>query len=376
MIDYFGITNFKSLKRLHLKPARLNLCFGLNGMGKSSLLQAMLLLRQSHQRGVLGNKGLLLQGGDLVSIGTGKDAFYQFAGKDERLEFEIRTPGQGRCLWSFHLASGSDILPLADTAPDPERQQTGMKACGLFEQGFSYLCADRLGPQKLYPKSDFEISGNRSIGSRGEFAAHALSQFGMSEKITFAGLYHPKANSDRLLHQTIGWLNEICPGTRLVIADVKGADLIKLGFQFETRDGFTNEFSPLNVGFGILYVLPVIVLLLRARPGDLVLLENPESHLHPKGQAAIGRLMAAAGANGVQIFCESHSDHIINGVRVAVKEGILKPEELAVCYFSRASHGQEHMTEVTEIRVDRHGELSDYPPGLLDEWSHLLARLV
>lgn len=72
-----------------------------------------------------------------------------------------------------------------------------------------------------------------------------------------------------------------------------------------------------------------------ARPGDMVLIENPESHLHPKGQSAIGRLLAATAANGVQIFCESHSDHIINGVRVAVKEGIIQQNQLAVYYFSR-----------------------------------------
>jgi len=142
---------------------------------------------------------------------------------------------------------------------------------------------------------------------------HYLSRFGMSEKLTRDNLKHPKAKSDSLLHQTIGWLNDISPGVRLVIEDIKSADLLKLGVQFETPDGFTNEFSPLNVGFGILYVLPVIVNLLRARPGDLVLLENPESHLHPQGQSAIGRLLAASAANGVQIFCESHSDHIING---------------------------------------------------------------
>ena len=229
MIDYLGITNFKSLKRLYLKPAGLNLCFGLNGMGKSSLLQAMLLLRQSHQRGVLESKGLLLQGGDLVSIGTGQDAFYQFAGKNELLEFEIRTPGRGRCRWSFALDPGSDILPLRAATSKTTGHKIGMQACGLFGQGFAYLCADRLGPRVAYQKSDFEISTNRSIGSHGEFAAHYLSRYGMSEKVTFAGLHHPRANSDRLLHQTIGWLNEICPGTRLVAEDVKGANLIKIG---------------------------------------------------------------------------------------------------------------------------------------------------
>jgi len=376
MIDYLSVENFKSLKRLQLKPASLNLCFGMNGAGKSTLLQVMLLLRQSHERGVLESKGLLLQGGDVISLGTGRDVFYQFAGKDERVACSLRTSGGGACGWTFSLDPESDILPIDTSTRENPGHAAGVSQCGLFAAGFSYLSADRLGPAKVYPKSDFEISRNRSIGSRGEFAVHYLSRFGMSEKLTSDNLKHPKAKSDSLLHQTIGWLNDISPGVRLVIEDIKSADLLKLGVQFETSDGFTNEFSPLNVGFGILYVLPVIVNLLRARPGDLVFIENPESHLHPQGQAAIGRLLAASAANGAQIFCESHSDHIINGVRVAVKEGGILPEGVAVYYFTRDLRTTEQMTRVTEIFIDRHGELSNYPDGLLDEWSNLLGRLI
>lgn len=376
MIKYLRIKNFKSLKSIHLKPANLNLCFGMNGMGKSTLLQALLLLRQSHQKGVLETKGLLLQGGDLISIGTGKDAFYQFAGKEEPLQFEIHTTEHVKYQWSFLLDASSDILPVAPRTESTAADYSALDSFPLFNQKFSYLSADRLSPQKVYSKSEYEVGRNRSIGARGEYAVHYLSRFGLSEKIEFQNLMHENAKSDNLLHQTIGWLSEISPGARLMIEDVKGADLLKLGIQFETQSGYTNEFSPINVGFGILYVLPVILALLMARPGDIVLIENPESHLHPKGQSAIGRLLAAAAANGVQIFCESHSDHIINGVRVAVKEGIIEQNQLAVYYFSRDLRAEEHKTEITEILVDRHGELNHYPEGLLDEWNNLLVKLI
>lgn len=62
MIDYLLVENFKSLKRLQFKPASLNLCFGMNGVGKSTLLQIMLLLRQSHERGVLESQGTAVAG--------------------------------------------------------------------------------------------------------------------------------------------------------------------------------------------------------------------------------------------------------------------------------------------------------------------------
>lgn len=376
MIKYLGIRNFKCLKRAHLKPAALNLCFGMNGMGKSSLLQAMLLLRQSQQKGVLANKGLLVGGGDLVSIGAGRDVFYQYAGKNDLLEFEIHTAEGRAYAWSFSFDAGSDILPLAEHSGEDGGDVPNLEKLALFNERFSYLSADRLGPRRVYSKSVYEISRNRSIGMRGEYAVHYLSQFGMRERVDFKRLQHPGAQSDRLYHQVAAWLGDICPGTRLVIEDIKGADLLKLAFQFETKGGYTNEFSPLNVGFGLVYALPVVVALLRAQPGDLLLLENPESHLHPKGQSSIGRLLAAAGAHGVQIFCESHSDHIINGVRVAVKEGLIHRDDLSIYYFSRNVHGEEHCSEITEIGVDRQGELSCYPEGLLDEWSNLLVRLI
>jgi len=376
MIKYIHIQNFKSLKNLRMKPANLNLCFGINGMGKSSFLQALLLLRQSKLKGTLNNKGLLLNDKDLISIGTGKDAFYQSAGKDEFIQFEILAQNNMRYKWSFGFEPTTDILPLKVEHILNFDEFANLETISLFNNHFQYLTAEHYGPQKLYPKSELEVKQNRNIGTKGEYSVHYLSVFGQSEKIKFANLHHPKASSNNLLHQTTAWLSEISPGTKLVIEDVKGVDLLKLGIQFESKTGFTNEFSPHNVGFGILYVLPVIVSLLKAEPGALLFIENPESHLHPKGQSAIGRLMALAAHNGVQIFCESHSDHIVNSARVSVKAKELNNENLAIYYFDRNITDDEHKTRMTEIFVDHKGELSDYPIGLLDEWSNLLMHLI
>ena len=376
MIKYLGIQNFKSLKNIKLRPSNLNLCFGVNGMGKSSLLQSLLLLRQSKQKGVLHNKGLWLNNKELLSLGTGRDVFYQKAGKDELLKIDIKTTNNQNYNWSFKFDATSDILPLEPDKVLNFEEYSALDDFSLFNNHFQYLSAEHYSPQKAYTKSEFEVNQNRSLGIKGEYAIHYLSVHGNEEKVGFQNLKHPKEKSDFLLNQTNAWLGEISPGTKLSIEDIKGTDLLRLGVQFETKTEYTNEFSPINVGFGILYVLPVIVSLLKAEPGSILLIENPESHLHPKGQTAMGRLMALAAQNGVQVFCESHSDHIINGIRVAVKEKAIDKDKLAIYYFDRNPKDDEHRTRITEIFVDSNGTLSENVAGLLDEWSNLLSKLI
>lgn len=76
----------------------------------------------------------------------------------------------------------------------------------------------------------------------------------------------------------------------------------------------------LNTGFGITYVLSVLVAVLFAPKGSLVLIENPEAHIHPAAQAALMKLISRAAEHGVQIILETHSDHVINGALVALKK--------------------------------------------------------
>jgi predicted ATPase len=374
MIKFIEIKNFKSIKHKTLRPSTLNLCFGLNSMGKSTLLQSFLLLRQSFMKGLLNREGLLLSGGELINLGTGKDVFNINAGKEELLSFEIHDDNH-QYKWEFDFIPESNILPGHVKKTKFVDDYLELYNFPLFSKKFQYLSAEHIGPQKLYQKSDLDVKTHESVGIRGEYAIHYLSIYG-HQKIKYKNLKHKKAASDTLLHQLNAWLGEISPGTRLVIEDLKGIDSLRLGVQFETKSGYTNDFAPVNVGFGLLYVLPVVLSLLTANSGSLLMLENPESHLHPKGQSAIGKLMALAASNGVQIFCESHSDHLINGVRVAIKEGKLKNDKLMIYYFDRHPDADEHKTRITEIQISNNGELDQYPEGLLDEWDNLLTKLL
>ena len=125
--------------------------------------------------------------------------------------------------------------------------------------------------------------------------------------------------------------------------------------------------------------------LLTSRPGDIVIIENPEAHLHPKGQAKMGELLARAAAYGVQLFVETHSDHVINGIRVAVADKLIQPADVNIAFFERGEHGvprddgsvgTETYAEVCNVKVDGKGALSEYPEGFMDEWGNQLLELL
>ena len=140
--------------------------------------------------------------------------------------------------------------------------------------------------------------------------------------------------------------------------------------------GNTNRFKAENVGFGITYVLPVVLALLKSKPGDLLIIENPESHIHPRGQVILGRLMSIAAMSGVQIIVETHSDHIINGIRVAVKENLIAKNKALIYYFEKVIESDEQYSKITNIEIDEKGELSEYPKDMLDEWNDQLMKLL
>ena len=370
MIKKIRIKNFKSLKDVDLSLSNLNVLTGLNGSGKSSLIQTLLLLRQSLKSVDKDIAGLILQDGELISLGSGKDVFYQYAGKDEMIEFEILA-NDTILKWCFKYTPNSDILSVTN-----KKHSTNLSTVNLFNENFQYLNAEHISPQVSYKKSESQVIKNKNIGIKGEYVAHYLSEYGLSEKIQNSDLLHPKANTNCLIHQVDAWISEISPGAKLIAEDVKGLDVVRLAIKFETKDGFTNEIKPINTGFGISYVLPVVVAILKARKNNILIIENPESHLHPKAQSTIGQMMAYAAQTGVLLFVETHSDHVLNGIRVAVKKGKLSKENLMIFYFDRILNCSEQYSNIEEIRIDKNGELSSYPKGFLDEWNEQLMKLI
>ena len=364
MIENIAIKNFKSLKDISIKTKSLNLLMGLNGMGKSSLLQSLLLLKQSNKL----YDGELTLDGNLINIGKGKDAFYQFAA-DDSIIFEIHLSNTKKISWEFHYESEYRELK-AEFGYKHEDFNVFNKAI----KNFQYITADRIGPQEIYETHQGLISENQ-IGEKGEYTVHFLNVYGNSIKVPHK-LKHDKTEDITLINQVNGWLGEISPGVKLSIMDVPHVDKMLLNYKFELKKGDTTTFKPINVGFGISYVLPIVVSLLLPVKNKIIILENPESHIHPRGQAELGKLMALSAASGAQLFIETHSDHIINGVRIAVKEGNINKKDVSISYFDKITTEKEQYSRITNIRIDNQGELSDYPKDFMDEWSNQLLKLL
>ena len=153
---------------------------------------------------------------------------------------------------------------------------------------------------------------------------------------------------------------------------VPAADALIAGFSFDRPgDIATRRFRATNVGFGLSYTLPVILALL-AEPGTLCLIENPEAHLHPRGQTKLAELAARASLADVQVLVETHSDHFMDGVRIAVRDGLISPDKTTIHYFERP----DGETVVTSPQIDDDGRLSTWPAGFFDQHEENLEKLL
>ena len=368
MIRTLHLHSFKCFEDQPLTFGSLTLLSGLNGTGKTSVLQALLLLRQSYQQGLLPHKGLALNG-DWVRIGTAKDALFEGA-QEETIGFDLDF-GEGRKgEWRFNYNREADVLDLA-SPPVVEDVFT----CSLFDDKFHYLQAERVGPRTAFDMSDFLVRQHRQLGTRGEYTAHFLAIF-EREDIPHESLAHPKATSLQLRDQVEAWIGEVSPGTRLHVTPHTGMDLVNLEFSFVTGQQVSNPYRTTNVGFGITYTLPILVALLSSASPTLLLLENPEAHLHPKGQVSIGDLMARAASCGIQVVVETHSDHVLNGIRLAVHAGKLAPDNVRLHFFDRKPQNKQACAEVISPRIDHNGRIDRWPEGFFDEWDKSLEALL
>ena len=166
-------------------------------------------------------------------------------------------------------------------------------------------------------------------------------------------------------------LSQILSGAAMRIPNPE-ADRIEL--QLNSVDG-TTYFRPMNVGFGYSYVLPVIVAALLAEKGSILVVENPEAHLHPGAQSRLTEfLINIANTKSLQVLIETHSDHVVNGMRIAIKHGELPSSKSLIAHFSQED-GAEN-PKVDFITCDKNGTLSDYPDDFMDEWTRQMLDLV
>ncbi|MCX4446817.1 DUF3696 domain-containing protein [Streptomyces sp. NPDC087866] len=394
MIDRLTLHNYKAFQHAEIPLGPLTLLTGLNSSGKSSVLQSLALLRQSHEAGDLEvtplmsharqaglstgviNQGFLLNG-ELVSLGTGEDVLHEDFTEDEpRIGLAV-DEGPYHYGWTAAYEGEQNLLPLLDVELPRDAEgaatPTGPEAVtpAFLTAPFQYLHADRISPAEFYPRDHHAAVGRGFLGVRGEHTVNFLRHH-REDTVPPGPLRHPKAASDRLIDQAAAWMGDLCPGVDIQADAIKGADAVRLSYGFQGTLGATRRRRPSNVGFGLTYVLPIVVACLSARPGTLILLENPEAHLHPHGQTQMATLTASAAAQGAQVIMESHSDHVINGVRLAVKRGLLAPAQAVFHYFRGDGTG----VEIVSPHVDGDGMLDQWPTGFFDELENTLDQLI
>ncbi|MFD8822940.1 DUF3696 domain-containing protein [Streptomyces sp. NPDC059605] len=395
MIDRLTLHNYKAFRHTEIPLGPLTLLTGLNSSGKSSVLQSLALLRQSYESGDLAlsaltdeehragrptdvtDKGFLLNG-ELVGLGTGDDVLHEDFTEDEpRVGFTV-DEGPYRYGWTGAAEREQNLLPLVeaelpDTSEGGQERPAGPVAVtpAFFTAPFQYLHADRISPAEFYPRDHQVAIGRGFLGVRGEHTVNFLRHHA-DGAVPEGPLRHPKAASDRLIDQTVAWLGDLCPGVDIQAEAIKGTDAVSLSYGFQGTLGATKRRRPSNVGFGLTYVLPIVVACLSARPGSLILLENPEAHLHPQGQTRMATLAASAAAQGAQVITETHSDHVLNGVRLAVKQGRITPEQAVLHYFRGNGTGAEVVTP----RVNADGRIDQWPAGFFDELENTLDQLI
>ncbi|RJO69086.1 DUF3696 domain-containing protein [Nocardia panacis] len=376
MLTGVELVNFKAFAQQEMPLRPLTLLTGLNSSGKSTVLHALALLRQSADAGTLpagrkplGHHGFTLNG-DLVSLGTGRDvrheAWVKFSDADPGgIGIGLIGASGASWQWSVDYVADDDLLSLSSDNPLQDRHRPN-----LFDPGFQYLRSDRINPAVSYPRS---AAGRRGfLGVHGEHAVNIL-RLRQDDSVP-ASVRHPDAVSASLLRQSEAWLGTLCPGINLSATDITGTDSVRLGYRFGTGGlSSSNPYRPTNVGFGLTYALPIVIACLTAVPGSLILLENPEAHLHPRGQSAMAELIARTCAAGAQVLVETHSDHVLNGLRIAVKNGILPHDQVCPLYFRR---DDDHVHRVEVLDLGPKGTISHWPEGFFDEWDRALDELI
>jgi predicted ATPase len=374
-IDKVQIENFKSLKYIDIKLSNLTLLTGVNSCGKSSFIQALLLLKQNFEIIQFSsldeeNKKLLNINGDYLQIGLKKDILYKEADSEKikiLLELDDGLEEEHKGCYPIDVEFTSNLKFKGN-----DDFITNSINYNLLDDNFQYIQTDRISPKISYSLSDEHIQNNL-IGTNGEYTAQYLD-INRHENIVIKKLIHPNSITEQLLENVSLWLSEITENIE-VKADVQQTTLsATLSYIYTYGDNTTSEYSPLSVGFGVTYVLPIIVSILKAKSDDLIIIENPESHLHPAGQSKIAELCAIASANGVQIIIETHSDHFLNGIRIATKKQILKPEDTNIYFFRKDKDELE--TKIDEINIDKEGGIDSYPKGFFDQMDEDLDKLI
>lgn len=240
----------------------------------------------------------------------------------------------------------------------------------ILADNVAYLGPLRQEPDVVYRRT--APGRPRFLGSRGEFTApvlHALRNEGVD--VPRPGLPPGETHTLSLGRAMNEWLEFLEAATTIETRD-KG----RLGFELVvTQPGLSRGVDLTYVGVGVSQVVPVMLICLLSRPGSVVLLEQPELHLHPAMQQRLGDFFIALARTGRQLVVETHSEYLITRLRrrIAEDHGDDTADVVSIFNVSKDANGR---TRCSNVPVDRDGSFVEWPDGFFDQASEDAERLL
>ncbi len=328
MITSLELNGFKSFLADTLNLGKLTILTGLNSSGKSSIMQAVLLLQKAANK-----EPIFLEGHGNIT-----ECLNPYSKEGIQIEAVLNNGEK--------LAIHNDRAIVKGKISFPE---------------VIYISADRFGPET----SVSITSENDKLGNRGENIFKCIETY--ADYPLHELLIRQNSEGDTLLFNLRAWLGVISP-------NVKFEHNIQL--MSDSSYGTFNGHRAKNVGFGLSYGLTVITALLLGSitPGSIVMIENPEAHLHPRGQVEMAQLICLCVEAGVQVIIETHSDHLFDGVRVYAKNSKVDFHECVSVYWFELDKNDN--TNVEPVVIDKNGRIDEWPKGLFDQFEINATKLL
>lgn len=353
MINKLCLKNFKCFTENDIEFSGLTVLTGTNSSGKSSIIQALLIILNTVKK-YQEKKGNIIDLSEIFEYPIGGSSNFKSnnAIGNDPYSFQISAIcGDNRIDYQYKLDKKSMDNLVLYNAPEE-----------LIKE-HCYLNAERIGPRLAYV-----AGGKKELKSDGSNTAYIIDWMDNTEEFSVSkSLMIPNVNKFSDLVE--GWMSAILGDMHINI----NTDSVKAQSEFKVKMGCSFEpVIPTMSGFGVSYVLPIITagLLCSMKKDSILIIENPEAHLHPAAQSNMGKFLALVAESGVQVIVETHSEHIIDGIRIQAAFDEFY-NNVIVNFLEMKREG----VRVNPININSSGELGEWPKGFFDQKQSDLRQL-
>ena len=352
MLDNLYIHNFKCFYESELKLRNLNLFCGTNSSGKSSAIQALLILAHNATENVSAPLN-----SQWITLGSFN---------------ETRNPIKNAKKFTVSAAISKNIFEVVFSESEDETIDVVTKIkkdsqeikdlINYQNRHIFYLPAARIGPEDSYKKN---FDKYNFFGDSGEFV---IDYFAKNQKNPLVKELQKDLSGATLYTQVNYWLEYIM-NVNLKIEEMGITNTYSVKYAYKSN----KDVRPFHIGTGVSYILGVIIAGLSAKKNDIVIIENPEIHLHPKAQSDLAEFLCFIANSGIQIVIESHSDHIFNGIRKAIAIKTISKQHVSINFFEL---DENLLTKITRIEISASGRVIKHVKGLFDQFDDDLDEIL